>query len=415
MVRVALCSAIVAVTAAACAAVPPVPGKGGPAWIELTSEHFTVWTDGDPAEVRELVQQMEQFRHVIAGTMFPWMRRGRSLVFALRDDGELAAFSSTGQPRAFAMVPSAPLWQPAIVLSARSRVRGSDRTVPHELTHVLSFAAIHRQPRWLAEGMAEFFQTLELDVDSGTIDIGGVSQNRGHPRRIAPLIGVEKLFEWEAPSAYEDREYSTAWALFSYLFNTHRDELLRYLELLQAAGEPGRPAVAEAPAQLWSAAFPSLPLAQVDSELWNWRSGSYSVLHFTVQLPTWPVTERALGDADVYAVRGTLCALVAKRPAEARTDVAAALALDPGNVLARLLSSALDHTPITADQARAMTAAHRDDWRAWWFAAGVLSHAGADAKEISNARTAACALFAQNPALLAPSDLCASKPAGGSP
>lgn len=57
MVRVVSCSTLAAVAAAACgAAVPPVPGKGGPAWTELTSEHFTVWTDGDRAEVRELVQ-----------------------------------------------------------------------------------------------------------------------------------------------------------------------------------------------------------------------------------------------------------------------------------------------------------------------------------------------------------------------
>jgi hypothetical protein len=99
------------------AAVPPVPGKGGPAWTELTSEHFTVWTDGDRAEVRELVQQMEQLRQVVAGAMFPSMWRGRTLVFALRDDNELAAFSGTEQPRASVMMPGAPLWQPAIVLS----------------------------------------------------------------------------------------------------------------------------------------------------------------------------------------------------------------------------------------------------------------------------------------------------------
>jgi hypothetical protein len=53
-----------------------------------------------------------------------------------------------------------------------------------------------------------------------------------------------------------------------------------------------------------------------------------------------------------------------------------------------------------------MTAAHRDDWRAWWIAAVTLSQAGADSREVANARTAACQLFAGNPALLAPSDLC---------
>ncbi|HEX8107690.1 MAG TPA: DUF1570 domain-containing protein, partial [Kofleriaceae bacterium] len=329
MVRVVVCSAITAVAAAGCgAAVPPVPGKGGPAWIELTSEHFTVWTDGDRAEARELVQQMEQLRQVVVGVTFPWVSRGRTLVFALRDDDELAAFSATEQPRAFAMLPGAPLWQPMIALSARTNFQASDRTVAHELTHVISFAAVHHQPRWLAEGMADFFQTLQLDVDRGTADVGGAPTVRGQPRKMAHLIPVEKLFAWKDISAHEEREYSTAWALFTYLINKHRDELVHYLQLLHEVGKPRMKATVEDAAQLWSEAFPSLLLADVDSELRQWLiAGSHVVMHFTVQLQTWSVTERALGDADAYAARGTLCALVANRPAEARTDAAASLAL----------------------------------------------------------------------------------------
>lgn len=410
MARVALCS-VMAVVAAACgAAVPPVPGKGGPGWTELTSEHFTVWTDGDPAEVRGLVPQMEQLRQVVAGVAFPSLPvGGRTLVLALRDDDELAAFSATNEPRAFAVTAGLPLWQPMIALSAHSKVQAGDRTVAHELTHVISSAVIHHQPRWLAEGMAFFFQTLQLDVEHGTVDVGRGPEFHGYPMRMAHMIPVERLFAWRELAAHDEREYSTAWALFTYLMNKHRDELAQYLQLLHTAGKPRMLATAEDAAQLWREAFPSLPLTEVDSEVRQWLiAGSHVVLHFTVRLGDWPVTERALRDADVYAARGTLCALVADRPAEARSDAAAALALDPGNVTARLLVSALDHAEVTADQARAMTTAHRDDWRAWWIAAVALSQAGAEAREVANARTAACRLFAQNPALTAPSDLCAN-------
>lgn len=408
MARLARCAVMAAVAAACGAAVPPVPGKGGPAWTELTSEHFTVWTDGDRAEVRELVQQMEQLRQVVVGVTFPWVSNGRTLVLALRDDDELTAFSATEQPRAFAMTAGAPLWQPVIALSAGSHVQGSDRTVAHELTHVISFAAVHHQPRWLSEGMADFFQTVQLDVDRGTADVGRAPEVRGQPMRMPHLIPVERLFAWREMTAHEGPEYSTAWALFTYLINKHRDELLRYLQLLDEAGKPRRKDTQEDAARLWGAAFPSLPLAEVDAELRQWLiAGSHTIMHFTVQFRTSPVTERTLGDADVQAARGTLCALVANRPAEARSDAAAALALDPGNVSARLLVTMLDHAEVTADQARAMTEAHRDDWRAWWIAALTLSRAGADAREVASARTAACTLFAQNPALTAPSDLCA--------
>src|ERR1051325_7213305 len=86
------------------AAVPPVHGKGGPAWVELTSEHFAVWTDGDLERVREQVQEMEYLRRLVVGVMFPSApASGRMLVVALRDDDELKAFTRTASPRPFAM------------------------------------------------------------------------------------------------------------------------------------------------------------------------------------------------------------------------------------------------------------------------------------------------------------------------
>jgi hypothetical protein len=413
MVRVAWLWTLAAATACG-AAVPPLPGKGGPAWTELTSEHFTVWTDGDREQVRDLVGQMEQLRQVIVGVTFPSLPNGRTLVVALRDEDELAAFSSTAQARAYTVLAGIPLWQPMIALSAHSRVQDTDRTVAHELTHVVSLAAVHHQPRWLAEGMAEFFQTVRLDVRGGTADVGGAPEIRGRPMRMAHLIPVERLFAWRDITADEDRQYSTAWALFTYLINTHRDELLRYLQLLHDVGKPRDEATAEDAAQLWQAAFRSLPLADVDSALRQWLIvGHHEVMHFTVQWREWSVTERALGDADVHAARGMLCALVAHRPDEARADAAAALAVEPGNVLARLTVAGLDHAPVTAEQARVMTEAHGEDWRAWWLAAIALSHDHADTKQIANARITACGLFAQNAALVAPSKLCDSEPARG--
>src|SRR5205814_8277341 len=121
---------------AACgAAIPPVHGKGGPAWAELTSEHFTVWTDGDLERVREEVRDMEYRRRPVVGVMFPSApASGRMLVIALRDDDELAAFAPTGSPRPFAMSAHPPLRQPLIVMSAFSN--RADDVLAHELTHV---------------------------------------------------------------------------------------------------------------------------------------------------------------------------------------------------------------------------------------------------------------------------------------
>src|SRR5678815_2869113 len=72
--------------------VPPVPGKGGPAWIELTSPHFTIWTDGDPDRARQLVRKMERLRLILFHAVFPTApAEGRDLAIVLRDDAELRA------------------------------------------------------------------------------------------------------------------------------------------------------------------------------------------------------------------------------------------------------------------------------------------------------------------------------------
>jgi len=41
-------------------------GRPGP-WRELTTEHFTIWTDTSPERARVLVPTLENFRQVVVG------------------------------------------------------------------------------------------------------------------------------------------------------------------------------------------------------------------------------------------------------------------------------------------------------------------------------------------------------------
>ena len=66
------------------AAIPALPSQGGPAWTELTSEHFTLWTDSSPARGRELIDQCEHLHQIVFGVAFPWLpSSGKSFVIAL--------------------------------------------------------------------------------------------------------------------------------------------------------------------------------------------------------------------------------------------------------------------------------------------------------------------------------------------
>src|SRR3954452_8693666 len=52
------------------ASLPKLPSAGGPAWREITTEHFVVDTDLEPAASDALVKQLENLRQVMIEAVF---------------------------------------------------------------------------------------------------------------------------------------------------------------------------------------------------------------------------------------------------------------------------------------------------------------------------------------------------------
>ena len=399
---------ILALLPACAAGLPATPSRGGARWVELTSEHFTVWTDAAPVRARELVRKMEHLRHVVSRIAYPTSpTQGKSLVILLRDDQELRAFDFRGEARAYASLAAPPLWQPVMVLSLTSGEDG-DRLLAHELTHVVSSGVIHEQPRWLAEGMAEFFETMQLNDERTTVMVGAVPQVVAlpSPQRARP-VSIAQLFAWRGLSSYgrEYALYAKAWALFAFLLNAHPNELAHYLWLIDRTGDPANGALADQQQRAWDAAFPALSVATLDDALGQWLDeGSHMVLKFVVKRHHWPVAARWMTDADVYAVRALMLA-DGTQQARQREELVAALAAEPTNVLAWVVKVSLGDK-LAVEDARAVAAAHPDDWRAWWLATTALSEAQGDPVEVEYGRGKACRLIEQNHAVVAPPWLC---------
>lgn len=348
-----------------------------------------MWTDTPVDRARELVGEMEHLRQVVIGTSFRSVaREGRVFVIGLRDEDELHVY----YPDRFLAIASPAdgnvLHQPMIVLAASTVAGGEDRTEAHELTHVISYGMIARQPRWFAEGLASFFETIQIDEHRGTVDLGRPPERRGQPMQLHHLIGLRTMFACKSLDCADAGFYATAWAVFTYLQNAHANELAHFEQLL-AEKQDWEAA--------WREAFPALPIDTLEAELRPWlTSGSHRVLHFNVRLKDYTVAQRPLDEGDIHAVRALLAP-----EREGPAEIEAARRVDPTNVLANWLA-VTSGGAVTPDVARAIAAAHPDDWRAWLLAA-VAIRSGDEAEA---ARRKACELAAANPALVAPAQLC---------
>jgi hypothetical protein len=383
------------VVLAACgAAVPELPSRGGPPWVELQSEHFTLWTDSSLARGGELIRLMEYLHQVIFGVAFPNRSPdGRSFVLALRDQAEVNAYVPD-MFQAFASPEDNPLMIRMIVLSAEPDER-SIHVVTHELSHVISAVAVHQQPVWFAEGLAEFFETVILDVDKSVVVVGEPLRNQLAATQQLRLVPGEQLLACKEYTCRDHAFYMTSAVLFSYLANTHPDQLRRYEDEL-ARNNP----------RAWDVF--GIPPSDIDRTVRAWMiEGHHQVWNYKASLVQPKVAQRVLAETDVIAARAFLSYSFHEHNPAAHQ----ALAADPTNIILRLVDFEQTKKVASAD-ARATAQANPHDWRAWWLVATALRDTSGEANA---ARNQACTLAKSNPANLLPAKFCSLDGVPGAP
>ena len=390
--------AAIAAAASACSSViPMLPSEGGPSWIEVRSQHFTLWTDASGRRGRELIRDMEHHWEVIGRAMNA-PQGTHSFVIALRDGTEIAAYLPRGVVAAV-WDSDGPTLQPGIVLSAYAH--DYDHVISHELTHVISSGIIANQPHWLSEGIATYFEMADLDAGEASVQIGIPRGDRTSYLHAQPPIDATELFACRDHTCIDEPFYATSWATVSFLLNTRFDQLSRFFERLNALPRNRR---GEAWRRAWSDAFPDLPPDQLDRQLGEWLvTGQVRLPRIAVKTQDYPTTGRWLADADALAARSLLKLMFSHDIKSVTDQLAQSLALDHTNVLARLVEASLNQGIASAD-ARATATAHPDDWRAWWLVGFALQQKPAAAVERSLALAKMCALIGED------QDACARSP-----
>jgi hypothetical protein len=365
-------AALLALSAAAASCfghLPPCPAAGGPAWTELESAHFRLRTDEPPAQARAALTDLERLE---AALLFlfeapPDLDTGRvPVVLVDRGWTDFAPRQIGGYT--FGSV----LFQPLIVMASVSAL-AREELIKHELVHYLSLQVIPRQPPWLSEGLATYYQSIEYDAASGRVTVGRPPPDLLRVAQQFRAASVESIFSARAIDGDDASHfYADAWLTVHYLMNHRRTALNSYEDALHDG------ASLEA---AWTEAFGAQTPAALALEVQRYLDGGqYALLTYHLPAREPPAAaERRLTDADVHATRALLyltgaqtradapeLAIAPEAPlAGARREVEAALRQDPDHVVAGAIAHFVLKAPLDVAKAAALSQRHGDDWLAW--------------------------------------------------
>src|SRR4051812_36004380 len=130
-------------------------------WRELESDHFVVRTDMPAQDAQGAIADLERLRLALLAT--GWHSNvaapGKTSVVVLSSSGELREFAV---PRLEGFVAEDAFERPIMVVSA-DRDAAEQTILKHELAHVITNEFLVAKPRWVAEGLACYLETLRFD------------------------------------------------------------------------------------------------------------------------------------------------------------------------------------------------------------------------------------------------------------
>lgn len=224
-----------------------------PQWVEVHSAHFTVLTDTNEKQAREVATRFEQMRAVF-GTLFHKTKVNLPVPL------QIIAFRGQGEMRRFA-----PLWKGKPVELSGFFQGADDRNfilldmasfdpyavVFHEYAHLLLHGNFPPTPAWFDEGFAEYFSSLK--VNAKEVQYGNIPERTQYSLLNNRWMPLSDLLNVQHNSAvYNERDkssifYAQSWLVVHYLMSNQRvPEAARYLQLTQIERKPIPDAIKEA-------------------------------------------------------------------------------------------------------------------------------------------------------------------------
>jgi hypothetical protein len=204
-------------------------------WSLVQTQHFELYTSGDPDAGRAAAIFFEQVHDLFAG----WNAKEpvsapRVKIIVFQSDEEYRHFQPNTLAAAYFLSGA-----PGDFIVTRNLIPGTYPVAVHEYVHLVVKRSGLRISTAMNEGLAEFYSTLR--VTPAGIEIGTPPVARLFTLRYAKLIPLEELFAVGTRSPiYRDREhaetfYAESWALTHMLLLSpeYRDKTVSYARDMQ--------------------------------------------------------------------------------------------------------------------------------------------------------------------------------------
>jgi hypothetical protein len=328
-----------------CASLPPVPGAGGPRWLQLEAAHSVLLTDEPEPAAHKASALVELHHAALCHVAFNCAAEPRQKlrVVALHDAGQFEQLYGSEASGAFS--PEL-LYEPQLVLATGLSQAGVAQ-LSRALTGLVAQQTLGPVPAWLLSGLASYFETAHFDA-------GGAFVIGDPVRRHVELLAAKQRLRSEAlltqpPSAAGDPVFSaSSWLLVHYLQSERRADFAALLSSI-ASGQPLVAAFHEA--------FPELAPELLDGLLDRYqRAGNYLTQSKRVDPQPTAASVQPLSDADVYSLRAEVAA--AGHSPRTAEQLMLALSKEPKHVRASILRAG-------KRPADGLLTAHPESWLAW--------------------------------------------------
>ena len=371
--------------------------RGGRDWREYRSKHFFLDTDGSLLQADLLLKRLETMEAMVLQALLGEQAEipGRVRVIAFSSPSDFSELS--GSQRVAGYFITGQFGEPTIVLPF-SGLDTEPEVVAHELAHHISWHLFPRQPRWFAEGLAYFVQTVareeQIEPATGTHLVRGERNLSGGvgmmPRdfmawlnvtRVAPM---KDLLDWQGrEDAAAPRYNLSSWLLYHWLWNNRSKQFSQYQSRLSDAADP---------MVAWQSAFPEFDpakpgaLAKLDEALEQYSHSARYAFYKVSARGDATFTDAPLSSADVHLY---LLGARHEKPADSQAvaELDEALREDPAQPVAIAWRARLAGTsPLPT--LRQAAPVHPRDWRVWLLIGQAITDADDKAEKEAALRKA---------------------------